>query len=772
VNAITPQRYCFGRYDRITIGGAHYRVIDKVDGKHRVQLVTGNVLEPHIRLFTDLEITEFMRRGTFRLEEKYFSKAHSELLLRTDDSNLLALPEEELRTIDWKVEWCRRFFAAQSNPNYAIKVNLSPQSLRAFIVLERDWMDRWYFRKYGERRGPGRLVVPEGVDPEVAADAVKERKSFDYPSHSALWNWLSLYKKSGYRREAFRTNYKNCGRRRQLDPEVEKVVQEQVQGYKDRRRPTGADIYDRVEPLLEEISKRRPALPALKVSRTTIYNRIGRLNPFEVELAREGHDRTIRKYSMVGAGNDIEIPMERVEMDDWECDLFALAEKSSIWKKMDKKARDSVPRVRCTITIGIDCATRSIVALNVSELAPSTPAVRAAISTMVSPKDRLAAFGGADSTWPMTGRAEVLATDGGPVFDNDEVNNTLAHCGIKHMVPEQDPRKRGTIEAFFRVFKRLCRRFAGQSFASVVERRDYPAEEMASLTFEAFYRAVIRFIVDVYHHSKHRGLERQTPYGAWRRLTEKHDMAPCPSTLQQVIAFGFRADAEVTLDKHGLLVQGVSYTSDALGELMKLVGHGARLPVFVNPHDLGSILVYVEPDHRPAISGVAGMKLFGEFLEVSSFLPDFQGVTIVDRLLASKAVSRLVEEDEAIGRKFRIAANAYLFDLGLQTMRDVGMHEHRLTQDDFDRSDAVIEHLSNAGLNGAPHPDVPPTMAEGKLGRTIGKAKKTRSTKDIQAEVEKLNRAPLTGQPTKAEVASKGINPEFLRSANMEGEDE
>lgn len=379
MNAITPQRYSFGRHDRITVAGAHYRVVDKIDGKHRLQLVTGNVFAPHIRLFTDLEISEFMRRGIFRLEEKYFSKAHSELLLRADDSNLLAL-SEELRTIDWKVEWCRRFYAAQSNPNYAIKVNLSPQSLREFILLERDWMDRWYLRKYGERRQPGRLVVSESVDPELAPDAVKERKPFDYPSHSALWNWLSLYKKSGYRREAFRTNYKKCGRRRQLHPEVENVLQEAVQGYKDRRRPTGADIYDKLEPMLEELSKRQPGRPILKVGRTTVYNRIARLNPFEVELAREGYCGTIRKYEMVG-GNDIEVPMERVEMDDWECDLFVLAEKSSIWKKLDKEARDSVPRVRCTITIGIDCATRCIVAVNVSELAPSTPAVRAAIST-------------------------------------------------------------------------------------------------------------------------------------------------------------------------------------------------------------------------------------------------------------------------------------------------------------------------------------------------------------------------------------------------------
>ncbi|WAP70070.1 integrase core domain-containing protein [Jiella pelagia] len=126
----------------------------------------------------------------------------------------------------------------------------------------------------------------------------------------------------------------------------------------------------------------------------------------------------------------------------------------------------------------------------------------------------MAKWAGCRSDWAMFGRFECLATDGGPPF-RDEFEDAVRHCRSGRSLPDQDPRMRGTIESFFRLFRRLCRYFTGQSFSNVVEKGDYEAEEMASLVFEGLVRAAIVFIVDSYHHRKHRGLGGRTPYAVW-----------------------------------------------------------------------------------------------------------------------------------------------------------------------------------------------------------------------------------------------------------------
>lgn len=781
VSSITNRRYRFGRYDRITIKGAHYRVVKKEEDKHLLQLVSGNIVEPHFQPITDLEITELARRKAFRVEEAFYSKAHAELLMRHDDSVLLSLSEEELRDIDWKVEWCKRFDAARIDPRYAIKVVLTPESLRDFIQFERDRMDRWYLSKYGVRRRAGRMVVPERVAKDATGLDIKEQKAFDYPSPSALRGWITIYRNSGYRREAFRPRYKNCGNRQQLPSSVEEILNRGVEGYKNWRRPKKADIFENVDGELDRVSTTRVGSP-LKVSRTTVYNRINKLNPFEVESAREGPDKAQRRYSMVGWGKNKEItrPLERVEMDDWEADLFVLATTTTAWKEMSKKDRAKVPRIRCTITVAIDCLTRAIVGLNVSPFAPSTPGTKATIATILDDKSALAAFGEAGHDWPMSGRPEVIATDGGPVFNNDEVGRTLTTCMIGHELPEDDPRKRGTVEAFFRYLKRVCRYFAGQTFKDVVEKGDYPAEEMASVAFEDFHKRVIRFIVDKYHHRRHRGLEYQTPSGVWQRTTEVADMPMPPTSAQKLVAFGHVARADATLDKHGLQFQGISYTSEALGRLMRLTGYGAPMPIVVNPFDIGSILVQVEERHRAQMNAQYSMEMYHDFLEVGSMPPEFRGVRLDDKLAASAEVRKLAKSDEEYGWVFRQEAHRRLYEEGQKTMDAAGVRSHHITQKQFDQITQTIDFNSEAGLKGAPRGAARQGLNE-HSGTMIGAPTITRvmtsqpsSQASVAAHRTSLAETPAPDAPlvppplpTTTDFAA-----EFLRSANMEGEEE
>lgn len=213
---VTERHHNFGWYDRITIEGAHYRPVSKEGDIHQLQHVVGKLFTENFVELSDHEINNLIKRGAFQYEEAYFSKALSQLRMRGDDTDVSDLSEDELRTISWKVEWCVRFNNRRESTVAAARPKITMVDLATFIDGEKDLMDRWYLRTYGERRRPGRMITLPG--------GAKERKPFDYPSPSSLWNWLKAYEAADFRIEAFKPGYDRCGNRDQIDADVRKIL--------------------------------------------------------------------------------------------------------------------------------------------------------------------------------------------------------------------------------------------------------------------------------------------------------------------------------------------------------------------------------------------------------------------------------------------------------------------------------------------------------------------------------------------------------------------
>ena len=482
------RRYRVGRHDRLTIDGATYRVADSKNGNHVLQLLTGDVIQHHFIVHSDEAIGDLLRARRLAIEEGYFSKSLAMLRAAQDNSDVLDNPECDLRTMIWKREWCERFKSAQTDLDAPWRPNLTPESLDAFISAIKDEMDAWYLKRFGERRKPGRSFGDR-------------TKAFDYPSASALRQWLKLYRTGGLK--GLEPHYSNCGNRNQIDPRAVPFIQKAVRHYSGVNKFTIQDIVDMVEVDLDEWNGRNPNERPIAVSASAVRRRIHRIDPFLKTLGRFGPGKAIARFTQVGKGQTILKPLQRVEMDDWEMDLFALLSRTSTWKTLSPKQRKRVPRIRCTATVAIDVATRCIVGFALNASAPSTLGSKTSLRSVMVDKTRLAEWAKATSDWCMFGRPEYVVTDGGPAFKGD-FEKALVFCRANRIVPEQDPRMRGTIEAFFRRFKAMCRHFAGQSFANVVEKGDYDAEAMAAVTFEEIYKLSIRFIVDSYHHTKHR----------------------------------------------------------------------------------------------------------------------------------------------------------------------------------------------------------------------------------------------------------------------------
>ncbi|WP_315744843.1 MULTISPECIES: hypothetical protein [unclassified Bradyrhizobium] len=671
--------------------GQTYRVLGKERDLFQLQLVSHDLLQEFFVTKSDKEINALVRTGRLKHERDFFSKTLGYLRQRNDSSDLSDLPEDALRTIAWKTEWCVRFHRRRIDVTASWRPTHSPADLERFVNSEKGLMDRWYLDTYGERRRPGRRIKG------------KVRKDYDYPAPTTLRQWLALFRKHGERMEAFRPGYERCGNRNQMNALAASIVDQCVPRYATNSRPLMRDIYEDVEVALDELNATLPKHQKVYVSATAVRRRIRKIEPFLVEAGRLSLDRAIRKYTPVGIGLAVHRPMERIEMDDWEFDLQSLIIKTSAWRKLPESKRTKVPRLRCTATVAIDVATKCIVGFHLTPLSPSTQTAKSGLRSAMVDKSALARFAGCKSPWPMFGKPGTVGTDGGPAFQ-DEFREAVRLSVTNRILPDMDPRMRGTIEAFFRLFKRVCRYFAGQTFSSAVERGDYDSEKMASVTFEDTLKHAVRFIVDHYHHRSHRGLEGRTPYGEWARLSNKEGLELAPTARQLCVAFGYR-DSRV-IDKHGVLCMGLSYNSDELSILRARLLQEA-VNFFVDPHDLGAILVAV-PRTLREVDGLKG-KLDGDCLIVRSVGDIASGRTLEQHLWARKEVREFAKAEEAVGRVFRLGAHRDLITAGDQARREAGLDSFGLTQKQFSYFSAALNQKRRAGFSAPQHPEVPLT---------------------------------------------------------------
>ncbi|SMQ85903.1 Integrase core domain-containing protein [Devosia lucknowensis] len=753
MSANTPKKNVFGRYDRILIGPATYRYVRKDEnGDHQLQLAVDGLLQHSYRRITDAQIAEQQRRKNFKVEPKYFAKALDELRARNDSSDLLALSEDDARSVLWKLEWCRCFHEARTSPSSGFRPNITPKDLKTFIDTFKAEINRWYLRRFSEPRPAGRPVV---VGYDDNGEDVKERKPFDHPSPSTLRNWLRLYERAGDRMAAFAPRYYRCGNRKQLDTEYSRIIDKCVLHYADRSQPTRRDILDLVEIEIHKLRKRRKE-PLKLVSQSTVDRRIAKLEPFYVEMGRYGKDRTMRKYLMVGRGVEVDLPFERVEMDDWEVDLQTLAVDAGTWENMNEQQRAAVKRVRCIVTAAIDVKTRCIVGINVSETAPSTPAAKAALRTITQDKTALAKYAGAQDPWEMHGRPDGLFTDGGSVFMG-EFRDAAMHCGIEFTRPDPDPRQRGHIEAFFRYLRRVCRFFTGQTFSNSVAKADYTAEEYASLTVEEFRKAVIKFIVDVYHNKPHRGLRRLTPRAAWERDTAEYSPAQV-TDAQRLYAFGFR-HPDVSLDKQGVLYLDISYRSDPLSELLKKLGSSAKVDLVIDPENLGQVFVHVPRTYQKHMRAFAPIEMHGQFLEVPAHNSRFKGKTLAEHLLLNEGINQFVREQNRKKQTIRIESNESLTLSGRRAAVRAGVPSHSLTAKDYEVVTPRYRRKVRQSTGEDPIAKESTPSGEAGFGKIIGVSKRTRPRPERSEQMSSSDEPPDADEQQPAPPAKTNPKP-------------
>jgi putative transposase len=431
-----------------------------------------------------------------------------------------------------------------------------------------------------------------------------------------------------------------------------------VNGYLSDLKPSKEKIYEDVRRAFKEENRKRSEAahrlpPLVTPSRETVRRAIGKLDPFQCTLVREGLEEARNKYMPIGRGLDLTRPLQRVEMDVWQVDLMTIMADSGLLGFLNAEEKLLLgldgTKSRWRLSLAICATTECVVALRLSR----SPRVDCSIATLemtLQDKGVWADAVGALTPWHMGGRPELIVADNGSEFIPFEFRTACHELGLRTENPPAGlPHLRGLVERIFgTVASQLAPRLSGRTFSDIITRGSYDPGGRAALTADDFCNALIRWVVDVYHRQPHSGLDGETPLNCWNRLTAKYGVGLPPDVHRRRLACGVR-DTRV-LQRDGITYLGVRYHHESLAR-WALRATDRTMNIRWYPEDIGAIAVEVD----------------GTWIKVPAVLDRFEGVhaqmwlATVRELRASAAAQLEIDEDvifAALAEIDRINRNA------------------------------------------------------------------------------------------------------------------
>lgn len=376
-----------------------------------------------------------------------------------------------------------------------------------------------------------------------------------------------------------------------------------------------------------------------------------------------------RMFSGFGRTEHALIPMERIELDEWLVDVLTLIRDGPIGEGIDPDTLERIGTTRRWVYVAIDTATRCIVGFRIAATQNSASAVRT-LEMVTLDKTALAEAAGCTNTWPQGSGFQSAAADTGSAFRAELTLRAVLYSGAAMQYPNVgEPQLRKVIERGFGTFcKRLMPYMPGRVFSNPSERGDYDSEGMACLTDDDLTLMFVRYIVDVYHQTPHRGLSYETPADAWERMAGTVGTPPQLSPVNRRRAFGLSVTRRVT--QRGVRFLNIYYNSQ---ELMDILRHSEEKDVsfYVCPHNLGAISVF----HDEA------------WVEVPCSIENFNGVTLLEWLEVGKTLRARYQSQSVLRASEILLAIDALRQTASDAMTRKGVQTDMPSQEDLDRID-------------------------------------------------------------------------------------
>ncbi|MDA8255332.1 MAG: Mu transposase C-terminal domain-containing protein [Betaproteobacteria bacterium] len=519
------------------------------------------------------------------------------LIFQSDDGETVALTEGQvfsrLEAHTWQIDEDSLSLGGQE------LAFASPKDLRALSDGQRAKV----VRKLAYIQGACKFLEEQGLrmqsSPPKLQDVIgkiaAELDDKEPPSTSTVWRWWKRFAPTQSPLKL--ADQRRGGTSRKTDEQL-RILEEAVSEIylSLQKRP----IKEVVEAVRDKVALRNKTLDGASQIKTpsqaTIYRWIHTLYYELVQAARSGKKVTDRELRQVMGGLQVRRVLQRVELDHTPLDLTLVCEETKLVLG------------RPWLTLAVDRKSRMILGFYICFHAPSASSVLYCLRMAIRPKDDiLAQYTDLCNGWPAHGIFEILALDNGMEEHAGALELACLTMGteILYCAPGR-PMEKGVIERLFGTLARaLIHQLPGTVFANPDQRGDYPAEELAALDIKTFTRILVKWIVDVYHVTPHRGLRGKTPLQVWEEEAPKRsiDLPAYPAELDTMVG----TEATRTVFHYGVEFENLYYNCSLLNEMRRRDGGNPKVQIRAYEHDVGYIDV-LEPERKefvrvPAVDG-------------------------------------------------------------------------------------------------------------------------------------------------------------------------
>lgn len=378
----------------------------------------------------------------------------------------------------------------------------------------------------------------------------------DSPPHSTtVWRWWRKYSAKQCIHQL--VDRRGASARTRLDDQRQLFEAVLDETYLKLGHPQVKDVVDALVTKIKSRNKELGVDEQLRVpGRATIYRWIDALQHSVVLEEHEGKKSTKKKLRRTLGRVTVKKILDRFEIDHTPVDLLIIDKVSGLVLG------------RPWLTLIIDRRSRMIVGFYVGFNTPSAESIMYALRMAILPKNEiLTRFPGIRSDWPAHGIPKSIICDNGMDLHASDFEQISLELGIEIVFAAiASPQLKGAIERVFGTVARdLFHKLPGTVFSSVGERGDYPSEETAALDITDFTKILLKWIVDVYHQTPHRGLAGQTPLFVWQEdAKEVNIQLPAdPSQLHTLVG----SSCKRTVFHYGVQVDNLFYNSEALASI-------------------------------------------------------------------------------------------------------------------------------------------------------------------------------------------------------------
>ncbi|MBO0132300.1 hypothetical protein [Agrobacterium burrii] len=435
----------------------------------------------------------------------------------------------------------------------------------------------------------------------------------------------------------------------------------------------------------------------------TFQRRVKALEYLRVQAGMHSPEVAKARLAISRGGLEITRPLERVEMDEKVVDLIVFLMDTGIWDALHSDVQKVIRGVkRPYLSLAMDHASRSVLAMRLLREAPKASTAIETLRMALLPKTDYAKKAGAQSDWPQCGTMECVSTDAGSSWSNEDFQACVLLTTGRHLIPpSKTPILRGTIERFFKtVDDRYMHLFSGRTFGNVVARGNYNSVANASMKFEDLADALVRLIVDCYHHTPHDSLNGETPIDAWSRLNKLYRVKSFPTQEEMAKIFSLTINRKI--GDNGLVFLGIPYGNEPLQKLRDLLG-GATVQMRVNTYDLGSVRMLTQ-DGRG-------------YVTIPCARHGFEGVKAQEWIAVLRTIDKRFSDRSKIHGESVRRAMSEVKAMSSAAMAGAGIGEPVMSQEEYERVERqlvrgwVMPDRSRPDYPEVSHAPIPPSSA-------------------------------------------------------------